>query len=322
MTVVVLLAVTGQSRVAVFGPSLGLDYRYLTQVPVLSMVALGLAFLPLRPAVAPDRPLVTTAAGVPGIPAPDPTSTRPPTTALRPVVAGVVVVAVAAYLVAAGFSTERLAAASGSWRGQRFISTFADSQSRVQAADPDAFLYNYSVPFVPAAFFPYNLYSHTLAKMAPGLPLNRTVGQGYVAVAGGSLVPAVLTADPGELDLSRITATSGALVRVFGAVCDVTTGDGLLTVPLTRAVPATQVALLHLRYAVNQATAVPVVSGTGSALGPAILGRAALDLDRGSGARLENLVARPIDEIGFLLPAGRTFCLSGLDVGSPVPAAR
>jgi hypothetical protein len=330
VTLVVLLAVTGETRVADFGPPLGLDYRYLTQVPVLSMLALGLAFLPLRPAVAPGRTLVTTPVVpradrppvgspiAPPPPTPVPLAHRP---ALRPAVAVGVALVVVAYLVAAGFSTERVAAASGPWRAERFISTFAASQSRVQAADPGAFLYNYSVPFVPPAFFPYNLYSHTLAQMVPGLPLNRTAGQGYVAVAGGSLVPAVLTADPGELDSSGVTATGGSLVRVFRSVCDVTTTAGLLTVPLSQAVPA-QVALMHLSYAVNQPTTVSVVSGTGSALGVAILGRPTLDLASGSGSRLENLVLRPIDEIGFLLPAGRTFCLSGLDVGVPVPAAR
>ena len=318
----ILLVITGENRVGVFGPGLGLDYRYLASLPIVSALTLGLAFLPLRAVVAPDGARVTAPVGpapVAARPEDDPVARPAGRSAGRVAVAGLTALAVGAYLLAAGISTERIATTSESWLTAGYIQRFTASQVRVQASDPQAFLYNDAAPFVPPAFFPYNLYSYTLAKVAPGLPFNRTQGRGYVAGVGGALVPAVLTADPGEVSSPGVTATGGSLVRVFGAVCDVTTAPSQLTVPLARGVPAT-VEFLRFRYAVNRPAVVDVSTGTGAAAGPAIEGQPALTLAAGSGWRLENLFPRPTASLVFAVPADRTFCLSDLDVGVPVAA--
>jgi hypothetical protein len=307
VTLLVILVVTGEERAGNFGPNLGLNYHDLSYTPVLTMLTLGLAFLPLRPEIAPSGTPVTALVERADRPAPG----------LRRVTAVVTAGLVGGVLVASGLSTHKIAEASASWSAAAYLTRFAQSQAQVEAADPQAFLYNYETTLVAKGLFPYDLYSYTIARVDPGLALDRSQGHGYLVSPDGAVVPAVLSSDAGLLTTNRALVVGGTLVDTLGAVCDFTTAPGELVIPLARSVPA-RYAFLRFSYAVNQPTAVGLQTGEAATYRPALwTGARSVDLPAGRGSRLEALRVRPMDDVAFTLPAGRTFCVSSLDVGDP-----
>lgn len=306
LTMAVNLGVTAWARVGVFGPNLGLDYRYISYAPYVLAITITLAFLPVS-VDATSRPL------------PIRYGTYRRGRGVRFCLGGLGAIALVGYLVGDGLSIQWWANNAGPWTSAAYFATFQKSYRRVEQYTQSPFLYDSTLPdnIQPSAFWPYNTYELTIGAMYPKVVIDRGRGTGFVLGPTGAVVPATFNVAASG---SSVSATSGVAASIQdSATCYVShSAQGSIAIPLTKALQA-GAWFARIVYAAPRGEDITVLINDHSATYLGTIGDAPVRLAGGEGykTKLLPLNTYAITGLSLQLAAGSKLCLRNISVGSP-----
>lgn len=310
VSMLVNLAVTAWARVGLFGPNLGLDYRYLSYGPYLLALTIGLAF---APAAIDGTTRITRRLRK--------ELSRPG----RLVTVLVVVAAMAGYLFGDGLSIQWWANDTGPLASATYFANFHASYVAAMKRHPDAFLYDSIIPanIQPPAFFPFNTYVMTLGAMYPTLKFDQARGTGYLLGPIGAVVQARFDpAATGKVEASTATLLGAVLdPSPKGEVCFTShSPEGSATFPLSTFLRA-NAWFLRLAYAAPRNEKVSLVMNDRTTSFIAPIGDEPVSLDGGAGhSVLVALNGYAMSSVSLGLKTGASMCVSTVEIGTPNPA--
>jgi hypothetical protein len=306
VAVLLYAGVAGFARVAVFGPGVGTDYRYLFDAAIFMTLGLGLAFLPLAqgPGDLPEQ-----AAGhprrhaVPGSP--------------RLALAGCAV-CLAGFLVSMTDASNHWADGAPGSFSRNLVATIKTARPE---ADGHPLLFNTVAPdgVVPSSFYPYNKASYFLPILVHG------------ATAGHGPVPRYMIAADGTVHAARIGGGASATALSWNSAATAA-GSPQSCAPAAPAPSSSEFQLDHplpsrqwfllLKYTNAHNARVHLALNTGQ--GDDIDATGNFDtqhLPDGDGQYAIDFRVEPVTSVRLDLDPDSSVCLAALEVGRPVPTS-
>jgi len=300
ITFLTMSVLVGLTRVSAFGPGEADDVRYCTLDAFFAVIALGIAWLPVRPEVGPAYATAGSTwnhAGSHARSARHAGSTRGHAVR-RNVAIPALCALVALYATALVFDQDHDPTVQGDHGDRRFFATFTASWARVTANAKHPFLWDTEVDPVAVshAFYPDDTASVTVGMLHRNLQFDAWGGRGFLIRADGSVVPAI-----------PVRRATGILPTRTGACVTAGSQPAGISLTLNRSLGAQRwFGLVSYRSTTG---AVALESGGATA-----------DFPRGRGTLITNFPPVPLSVVGWGVPAHRQLCITGLTIVLPEPS--
>jgi hypothetical protein len=291
-TFLVSAALVGATRAGTYGAGDASDVKYVALDAFFLVIAVGFAFLPVRPLSSSPTVIVQAESAD----SQNPTATARPAW-FRTLIVLTVLAVLVVYVTALLFDQNRDSESVGSHASHDYFANFSASWPSGTAATSHAFLWNTEINprVVTPTFYPYDTASLTVGRLHPEIRFDEWGGTGYLLRSDGSVVRA-----------TAVTQARG-LVGDRTACANPRRGAGKVVVTLDH--PLNMAKQWFGLVSFQSATGAVATQSDG----------AIVVFPKGGGTLITSFPPAPLSSVVWSLQPGASVCITGLRVVLPEP---